>query len=417
MGINAHRAFFSANSTDHYLGELSVDEGVKEDLREVRDELRNTIKSGFGNWGQVVRREELFESVALATIFAHDEAPALRPKFRMQGSWAYHTLNRATIEPPQEIDLDDGMFLPVSFLGQEGTAHPAVISHTYFQTVERLLAPLCAKRGWVLETHKPSCVRVKVSDGAHVDIALYAIPDNEFRVLVEKASTISFHAADELANSVSFADGYYRELPTDHIMLAHREDGWIPSDPRKLEDWFDEAVSQHGQQLRRVCRYLKGWRDYNWEECRLSSITLMACAVRAFDEAGAARPETDRDDKALLMVASRLPELFAADIDNPVVDGMVLNDKWSPECRAGFIAGANRLIGTLESALGASTSGAALAVLRTEFGDFLPNDTSLLALDGTNQAPSILTTGLLAGLGDTPDARAAVKRGGDDRYG
>jgi hypothetical protein len=62
-------------------------------------------------------------------------------------------------------------------------------------------------------------------------------------------------------------------------MLAHRDEGWKPSDPRKLEEWFRAAVRQHGEQLRRVCRYLKNWRDNRWEGCRLSSIALMACTV------------------------------------------------------------------------------------------------------------------------------------------
>lgn len=417
VGINAHRAFFSANNDNSYLGELTVAEKVKADLRSVRDEMRETITSGFSNWATVTKREELFEAVALATVFAYDEAPVLQPKFRMQGSWAYHTLNCTTVEPPQEIDLDDGMFLPVSFLGQNGNSHPAVVSHTYFATVERLLSPLCAKRGWTLVRDKPSCVRVAVYDGAHVDIALYAIPDRDFQSLVEKAAAASVFAADEVRNSISFSDALYRDIPVDHIMLAHRTDGWIPSDPRKLDDWFQEGIEAYGQQLRRVCRYLKGWRDNNWDACRLSSIALMACAMTAFDQAGAARPDQNRDDKALLMVARRLPGLFASAIDNPVVDGMVLNDNWTSECRSSFVAGANRLVSVLERALDASTTNAALAVLRDEFGDYLPNDGSLLALDGVNQAPSILTTGLLGSLGANPDARAAVKRGGDDRYG
>ena len=417
MGINAHRAFFSASDSNNYLGELTVADEVKAHLRAVRDEMRETITSGFSNWAAVTKPEEMFEAVALATVFAYDHAPALRPKFRMQGSWAYHTLNCTTVEPPQEIDLDDGMFLPVSFLGQNGNSHPAVVSQTYFATVERLLLPLCAKRGWTLVRNKPSCVRVAIYDGAHVDVALYAIPDRDFQVLVEKAAAASALAAADARDSISFSDALYRDIPLDHIMLAHRDDGWIPSDPRKLDDWFQDGINMHGVQLRRVCRYLKGWRDNNWDECRLSSIALMACAMTAFDQSGASRSDENRDDQALLMVARRLPDLFSKSIDNPVVEGMVLNDSWTPECRASFVAGANRLVSSLERALEASTANAALALLRAEMGNYLPNDANLVALDGTNQAPAILTTGLLGSLGENPDARAAVKRGGDDRYG
>jgi hypothetical protein len=417
MGINAHRAFFSATNDDNYIGALTVEESERVSLRAVRDEIRETIKQGFRDWSEFLDRRELFEAAALATTYLYDDDPTLRPKFRMQGSWSYATLNRTTTEPPQEIDLDDGLFLPVSFLGQNGAAHPAIVSEAYFAAVEKMLAPLCEKRGWTLVTGKPSCVRVAVREGAHVDLALYAIPDKEFEVLVEKVETASARFASRIDESlISFAEDIYPQIPTDHIMLAHRTEGWKPSDPRKLEDWFQDAVDRHGAQLRRVCRYLKGWRDHHWDTCRLSSITLMACVVVAFDEASA-KPAEDRDDKALLMVAERLPELLGGRIANPVVDGQYLDENWTTESRSDFVAEAQKLATNLLAALVSSKPSEAAAILGLALGDYIPDSIDAYVSEGPDGAPAILTTGLLKDFADEPEAQSAVKFGGDSRYG
>jgi hypothetical protein len=417
MGINAHRAFNGATTENTYLRALTIDDLERKKLRDARDDIRDAISGGFRKWSNVIDREELFESVALATTYLHDDEPTLRPKFRMQGSWSYHTLNCATFVPPQQVDLDDGLFLPISFLNRQGTAHPAIISSRYFDAVEAMIAPLCMQRGWTL-VKKPSCIRVVIDTESHLDIALYAIPDDEFRVLLEKASATAAtrFGASVLDEAVSFAEEIYPNIPADRIMLAHRREGWKPSDPRKLEDWFQEAVEEHGEQLRRVCRYLKGWRDYTWEECRLSSIALMACVVTAFDEASAAASE-NRDDRALLGTAERLPGLLSNRIPNPVVDGQFLDEGWTLTQREAFVKGAEGLLGSLARALNSSDPEYAMDALRSSFGHHMPEDEDLFRSESEIGAPAILTSGILKDIGDAPDARKAVKIGGDGRYG
>lgn len=410
MGINAQRAFQSDATNDNYLSQLTVAEWEKTSLRKARDDIRAALRTGLADWADVVERQVLFETAALRKMM-FDSAPVLRPKFKMQGSWSYHTLN-CTTQAPQEIDLDDGMFLPISFLSQNGTAHPAIVSSAYFTAVEAILAPLCDARDWTLVTDMPSCVRVEVRDGAHVDIALYAIPDDEFEELVELAAA-SMHKAQILDHDLALDESIYSRLPSDHIMLAHREQGWKPSDPRKLETWFQEAVERHGYQLRRVCRYLKGWRDSNWASCRLSSIALMACAVNAFDEA-TYLPDEGRDDLALSMVADRLPAMLAGRIRNPVVDGQYLDEKWD-DCRDGFVAGAQRLAAVLRNALTGSSPDQARDRLVGELGRYMP--TNITYYVGEVPRPAILSEGLL-GAHATESVRAsAVQLGGDERYG
>ncbi len=417
MAVDASRAFFKTGYQDTFLASLGVADADKETLRATRDEVRSAIRSGFQEWDVHLERQHLFEAAALASTFAYDAKPTLSPKFRMQGSWSYHTLNCTTTEPPQEIDLDDGVFLPVSFLTQNGSTHPAIVSAAYFDVIEKILAPLCEKNGWTLVTDKSSCVRVEVSRGAHVDLALYAIPDRDYAVLVEKAATASmtFDAQLEKA-ALSFSEQFYQDLPSDHIMLAHRTEGWKPSDPRKLEDWFQDALGRHGEQLRRVCRYLKGWRDHNWDGCRLSSIALMACAVTAFDEA-VAKPENGRDDSALHFVAGRLPELLSSRIPNPVVAGQFLDEGWSPECRSAFIVKAEKLASDVANALNAANTHQAASILGGLLGRHMSTDLAHYSIEGGVGSPAILSEGILRDVGDEPDARAAVKVGGDSRYG
>ena len=38
--------------------------------------------------------------------------------------------------------------------------------------------------------------------------------------------------------------------------------GWHRSDPLALTNWFNGSVKLHGEQLRRIVRYLKAWEDF-----------------------------------------------------------------------------------------------------------------------------------------------------------
>ncbi len=422
MAINAHRVFKNSG-TDGYLAALTIEDDAKAELRSARDKIRDALKTGLRDWTSTVQKQELFENV-----LARDAEPILRPKFRMQGSFAYHTINDPAQNPPQEIDLDDGVFLPTSFLNQDGALHPIIVSQGYFLAVERMLAPLCKGEGWTLVTDKSSCVRVKLSEQAHVDLALYAIPDAEFVTLVEKVVAMSANAMDaairksELQDGIELSDKIYASLDPDHIMLAHREEGWKKSDPRKLEDWFNEALEKHGDQLRRVCRYLKGWRDYQWDESRLSSIALMASAVTAYDEA-IGQFDDSRDDKALMKIASRLPSLLAARIDNPVVEGARLDEGWTMQQRSEYMAQAAKLHDSIRSALELTDdANVALNQLTGTFGDRIPYETKYISVENALETkavsfPNVLRHGLLQEGAQQSSVREAVQKEGDNRFG
>jgi hypothetical protein len=200
--------------------------------------------------------------------------------------------------------------------------------------------------------------------------------------LVEAArASAEFAAADSAVDDVSFSEPMFKSLRDDQIMLAVRDKGWLESDPRKIEDWFLEAIRDHGESLRYVCRYLKGWRDFTWKKSSLSSLSLMACAVRIFDDFNGAPPKS-RHDLALLLVAEQLPRLLAGSIENPVLDDQLLNEEWSDQERTEFVTGAERLYAGLQNALQETVhKGLAIRHLQNLFGPRIPTDEALIDLE------------------------------------
>ncbi len=114
-------------------------------------------------------------------------------------------------------------------------------------------------------------------------------------------------------------------LPSDKILLAHKKDGWIESDPRAMKSWFVQQVSDKGEQLRRVVRYIKAFRDFQWPTRGPSSILLMAAACPLFKQFDR------RDDLALLEVVKGIPKALQGGVINPVDSTKYLTDALSGE--------------------------------------------------------------------------------------
>jgi len=119
-----------------YLHAIRVEREDRDDLSEAREEIRTELRDAFRNWEKFVNRAELRDSAFEGTAYTPD-LPA--PKFRIQGSFAYHTANDCQNPPDQQIDQDDGVFLPLSFVMVKGFARPTIASSAYFQLVERAL--------------------------------------------------------------------------------------------------------------------------------------------------------------------------------------------------------------------------------------------------------------------------------------
>ena len=340
---------FNASSEDKasFIDNLNLEKNEKLAFQEARTDIRNCLRSRI----PLVLNNQGYEG----------EVP--QPKFFTQGSWAYKTLN-APAQEPQQADLDDGVYLPMTFMKQ--TKKPSIAASIFFAAAEEALAPLVRIRGWTLNKNKDTCIRIVLSKYAHIDIPLYAIPDDQYLLL--KASMESL-ALDSLNESVFRAQAdSWATLPHDEVLLAHRTENWKKSDPRPLHVWFVSEVERHGLQLQRVVRYLKAYRDWRWTEGGPSSILIMAAAVPLF------KKSEGRDDIALLDVVSGIPASLRAGVVSPTDESESLTARLGPEKVEEAALAFETFEKYLRGAIDSSSPEVACKWLIEKLGDRFPNE-------------------------------------------
>lgn len=287
-----------------------------------------------------------------------------QPRFFTQGSWAYKTLN-SPAQSPQQADIDDGCYLPLSFVSQ--TSRPSRAAAVFFAAAEEALRPLVDEKRWKLVTDKTTCIRIVIAVYAHIDIPLYAIPDEEFGTLTK--ASMERYGYDSLTEAVNMAErDAWTALPADKVLLAHRECDWMPSDPRPVKEWFLGEVAAKGEQLRRVVRYLKAFRDWRWPSDGPASILLMAAAAPIFEK------RDRRDDLALLDVVSALPARLRAGVKNPVEQSESLTERLGIRGVEEAARAFEEFEVALRGATDASSPEQACIWMRREFGPRFPNE-------------------------------------------
>ena len=302
--LNLHRLLYKQTEPLCFHSELLPTIGQRTTLAEAKRDIDQHLRV----------------TLAAASITALGMSRRVEPRCRTQGSWSYNICVIPAHMPPQEMDWDVGVYLPaIVWQGR----HPAFAAKTYFTLVESSLQVLCDRKGWRLVTgaaQKDNCIRVKISECAHIDIPLYAAPESEFLRITElaKSAAMSSRArADSVglfAQDAETVDWPWEQLK--EIRLATRNGEWIVSDPFQVTRWFLDCVEEHGEQLRRVCRYLKAWRDYHWPSGGgPSSVVLMICACESFER------QFHRDDVALHLAAQRMSTMLLEDIYVPAING------------------------------------------------------------------------------------------------
>jgi len=222
----------------------------------------------------------------------------VEPRFMSQGSAVYKTRNKPCFVPPQHIDHDLGCYLPLS-IAKELSDHKIIASKIFFTVIDNLLEELANKERWNgIDKSKKTCSRVIINNEIHIDIPLYAIPDHEFTTIQERLNK-SLSSLDSSVRQLRLNDCWKKE-DIKKVLLAHRGENWKESDPRKLNEYFKKVFEYKGEQLRRICRYLKAWRDYQWKDEGPSSIYLMILSTESIDT------EIERDDIALLNVLQKI---------------------------------------------------------------------------------------------------------------
>jgi len=371
--LNLHRLFYHFTATDSYLSQLTLPQLKLDMLRAARLKIRNALRDGIYKATKELGGEQ-----------------AVTPRFFTQGSWSYGTLNRPTQLPPQQADMDDGCYLPISFM--KG-AKPKRSAQWFFQAADTILKELIKKEGWqgyVMD--RVCCCRVVIDGEHHIDVPLYAIRDDAFVVLMKAAAQRDYVSLAEAFAQDDSVDVNWTILEREDVLLANRDGNWISSDPREVKEWANAVFSgQGGDQLRRVSRYIKGWRDQNYRVGGPSSILLMVIAEGNFN------PSPGRDDLALAEVVEHLAEALAGDVIAPW-DGEEQINRLNGQDRQHAASLANRLLADLRQALNGAEQQAAVYVakLRIQFGCHFPVDPALVAVATPAEAvaafPAIITS-------------------------
>lgn len=180
----------------------------------------------------------------------------------------------------------------------------------------------------------------------------------------------------------------WEELPSNCVLFATRDRGWLAKDPRPIRDWVVDEIEQKGVQLRRIIRYMKAWRDFqDWEDGNdPKSILLMVAVANEFQAIHG------RDDLALISVVRGMASSLAGSLVAPWDENEDLADRLddSPQLRALVIS---RLIGfarSIDHALNHSiTAEEACRQIQQHLGDRFPVDVKAVLMDSKESAQPV----------------------------
>jgi hypothetical protein len=361
--IKLNKLLYLSTDEDVFIDHIRPTPYQKDTLVKAKNDIRDYIKPLLRD----------------ATVSVLEMKKAVTPRFRTQGSWSYQTCVQPAWEPPQEMDWDFGIYLPVTVWEENGP--PDKMAKLYFDLVERLLAKLCQEKGWRLNNDKDSCIRVHINNWAHIDIPLYAAPEFEFEKVHEKVAleAMTMDSRSELLAEFAEED-FTRQQWEDmeNIMMATRSGLWKESDPDAVSKWFIDRVTEHKEQLRRVCLYLKAWRDFNWKSGGPTSVSIMIAVAQAFE------PHYGRDDIALENAARVLADAIKGDIREVAIDGGLDDfNRLNESERHDASRLALKLAHTIHTCRLKMNSQVyeVLNALRSEFGTRLPNRAELIEID------------------------------------
>ena len=226
------------------------------------------------------------------------------PSFYGQGSYMMNT----SVNPLAggEYDIDDGIYLEhMKELDEKDWKTPATVHNWIVQaTQNHTKTP---------PKNKNTCVRVIYVNDYHIDFPIYVKKENE------------------------------------SPKLAHLSKGWIYSDPKAFTQWFLDEVKEKGDQLKRLVRYLKAWKDNNEGTTKLPSgmiLTVLATNYYVSDY-------PDQDDPSLIATVKAIHEALSENfsIKRPIHPNEELFEDWSDTRKDNFLNKLAKLIEIGQSAL------------------------------------------------------------------
>jgi len=323
--------------------------------------------------------------------------------------------------------VDLGVYISASFMEGVSDSGPhrqpaTALAKLYFEIVDGALRKLCRERGWGYpESDKQNhrCCRIDLQPAgvhAHIDVPLYAAPDDEFERIVEAKLaaeadfTKTFDSAD-LSRELD-SDGW-EELEV--IVMACRDGSWTESDVQKAIEHFRAVArdSGHPRVMRRIWRFVKSWRDFVWKTGGgPSSVLLMETVQRVCRELEQSNAEflgSGRDDQILRHVFDRLCAHLKGHVwvdwgttreDLNRAKTQAERDEWSFE--------AARAAAALKRAACEETLNfdQVISLVRTVFGQRISDDITLIKMSRTT------SSSLYVGVGPTiqPHPQSRVQR-------
>src|SRR5687768_11716130 len=107
--LNLSTLFYSGVEPQNFLANITLSDPQTAFIAEAKEAVRRQLRGGL--------------TTALRALGHTGEA--VQPRFFTQGSWAYKTLN-APAQTPQQADIDDGAYLPLSSM--TATKRPSIAS-------------------------------------------------------------------------------------------------------------------------------------------------------------------------------------------------------------------------------------------------------------------------------------------------
>lgn len=254
-----------------------------------------------------------------------DTLKVSQPKFWGQGSYMMNT----TLVPIEgEYDIDDGVYL-MHLAETSEESWPAT------STVHNWVKKAVDGHTNTPPVNKNTCVRVIYKDDYHIDFPIY-IKSND----------------------------------ADHPKLAHLSEGWIDSDPKELTNWFNDEVKDKGDQLKRIVRYLKAWKDYKKGNNKFpSGMVLTILAANHF----ASGYEEDDDSALIATIQNIYDELDSSfSLKRPVFPNEELLDGWSESSIESFMTKLSDFLGKGQTALEEDDKTKASEKWIKVFGDRFP---------------------------------------------
>lgn len=203
--------------------------------------------------------------------------------FISQGSFAMKTLIQTCFED-DEYDIDDGVKLLREDLKKENAE-----DKTPLETKQLIKEALKDKKFKKQPEIKPNCVRVFYSEDGkekhHVDMPAYRTYYDENKSLIQELASVN---------------------------------GWIESDPRSVNRWFDNIIIElnkekegTGSKLRRMIKLLKRFARSRMTWDLPNGLKLTMLAVEKIDD----YKNYERDDEAFYYLLESLKERLAYNLE------------------------------------------------------------------------------------------------------